>query len=163
VHIYLERIASEGLKQWPAQRPETERAAATHRLGRMGVADDRLEPAVEKVVQALSRILSSERGRWLLTSHELAACEFSLSGIVDGRMVHAEIDRTFVDEQGVRWIVDYKTGDDKGAETEAFVQEQARIYRGQLDLYARLLRAMEPARVVRTALYFPMLDGWITL
>ncbi len=163
VHIYLERIASEGLERWTAQRVETERSIFSHRLGRMGVAGDRRELAVDKVVLALSKTVSSQRGRWLLYNHAQAACELSLSGVVDGRMIHAEIDRTFVDDEGVRWIVDYKTSDSKGAAASVFIQQQAQVYQGQLNLYARLVHGMEPNRLVRTALYFPLLDGWITL
>lgn len=163
VHVYLERISNEGLERWSAHRVETERPILAHRLSRMGVAGDRLAPAVDKVVLALSKTVSSQRGRWLLLRHEQAVCELSLSGVVDGCMVHAEIDRTFVDEEGVRWIIDYKTSDSKGVDTSVFIQQQAQVYQGQLDLYARLLLNMEPTRLVRTALYFPLLDGWITL
>jgi ATP-dependent exoDNAse (exonuclease V) beta subunit len=68
-----------------------------------------------------------------------------------------------VDETGVRWIIDYKTGDCKGLDDEDFFRQQAEVYRGQLELYARLFRSMEAHREIRMALYFPMLDGWITL
>jgi ATP-dependent exoDNAse (exonuclease V) beta subunit len=163
VHAYLERIAVEGLDLWPVERAENEGQMMIHRLGRMGIAEDRLTAAAEKVVLALSKTLQSRRGRWILFAHQEAACELSLSGVVDGRMVHAEIDRTFVDDKGVRWIVDYKTGDSKGSDEDTFMRQQAQIYQGQLELYVRLMQAMEPSRVMRTALYFPLLDGWITL
>ena len=129
----------------------------------MGIAEDRLVPSAEKVALALSKTVQSQRGRWILAGHEQAASELSLSGVVDGRMVHAEIDRTFLDKEGVLWIVDYKTGECKGTDESTFILQQAQVYRGQLELYARLMQAMEPAGVVRTAIYFPLIDGWITL
>ncbi len=163
VHAYLERIATEGLEHWPVERVDNERQILIHRLGRMGIAEDRLVPSAEKVILALSKTVQSQRGRWILAAHEQAACELSLSGVVDGRMVHAEIDRTFLDKEGALWIVDYKTGDCKDSDESAFILQQAQVYQGQLELYARLMQTMEPSRAVRTAIYFPLIDGWITL
>lgn len=163
VHAYLERFAIEGPDVWTVERVERDRAVFVHRLGRMGVPEDRLADAVERVTLALVTTLGSERGRWILFDHDHGACELSLSGMLDDRVVHAEIDRTFVDETGVRWIIDYKTGDCKGLDDEDFFRQQAEVYRGQLELYARLFRSMEAHREIRMALYFPMLDGWITL
>jgi ATP-dependent exoDNAse (exonuclease V) beta subunit len=72
---------------------------------------------------------------------------------------HYVIDRTFVDEQGVRWIVDYKTGEHLEGGRAAFLdQEQAR-YREQLETYARILRLLED-RPIRLALYFPLFPDW---
>lgn len=163
VHACLERMVGEGMQGWSIERLQDERPVFSHRLGRMGVAKDRLPAAVQRVVQALITTLGSARGRWILSDHEQGACELSLSGILDGKLVHAEIDRTFIDEKGVRWIIDYKTGDNQGLVDDAFYQQQAQIYRGQLELYSRLFQAMEPDREIRMALYFPVLDGWIAL
>ncbi|ABA88951.1 DNA double-stranded break repair helicase and nuclease AddA [Syntrophotalea carbinolica DSM 2380] len=163
VHACLERIANEGLEHWSIGRVEKERPTLCHRLGRMGVAVDRCMQAADRIVEAVSNTLNSDRGRWILGKHEKSACELSLSGVLDGRIIHAEIDRTFVDKEGVRWVVDYKTGDSKGMADDVFFEQQAHIYKGQLELYARLFQALEPGCHVRTALYFPILDGWFTL
>lgn len=163
VHACLERIATDGLDGWDLARVERQRPNFIHRLARFGVARDRLAGAVESVVTALVLTLGSDRGRWILGEHAQAGCEIALSGVLDGRLVHAEIDRTFVDGAGVRWIIDYKTVDSRDGDREIFLQQQAQIYRTQLDIYERLYRAMDPGREVRTALYFPLFDGWITL
>jgi hypothetical protein len=64
-----------------------------------------------------------------------------------------------VDQQGVRWIVDYKTGMHEGADLEAFLDSEQARYREQLERYAALMAQLggEPIRV---ALYFPLLQGW---
>jgi len=65
------------------------------------------------------------------------------------------IDRTFVAD-GVRWIVDYKSGAHLGGDLERFLSEERRRYLPQLERYARLMRGLD-GRPVRLALYFPRL------
>jgi ATP-dependent helicase/nuclease subunit A len=69
------------------------------------------------------------------------------------------IDRTFVDEDGVRWIIDYKTGSHEGGGLETFLDDEKERYREQLERYARLM-VQRDARPIRLALYFPLLGGW---
>ena len=161
-HHYLERIAREGLERWPAGRIDGEGPAARRRLNRLGVPAAELEGGWNKVAAALQSTLASERGRWILGEREQGACELELSGLIDGSLVHAAIDRTFV-EDGVRWIVDYKVVEASGSADPAFLARQREKYRGQLEAYLALFRQLEPAREVRAALYFPLHDGWVTL
>ena len=80
-----------------------------------------------------------------------------MAGITGGRAVHRRIDRTFVDEEGVRWIVDFKVSPHESGDVDAFVSEQEARYRPQLDQYARLLAGLYPQeRKRRAALYFPL-------
>jgi ATP-dependent exoDNAse (exonuclease V) beta subunit len=79
--------------------------------------------------------------------------------VLDGKLVDIVIDRTFVDEQGVRWIVDYKTGMHEGGDLQAFLDSEQARYREQLERYAALLR-QTGAQPIRVALYFPLLRGW---
>ena len=79
--------------------------------------------------------------------------------MIEGAIVHVAVDRTFVDEQGTRWIVDYKTGTHEGGSTEAFLDREQERYRAQLERYATLLHNLD-GRPVRMALYFPLLQAW---
>jgi hypothetical protein len=54
-----------------------------------------------------ARTLAVPRGQWLLAEHTEAASELRVSIFDEGTIHHCTIGRTFVDEQGVRWIVDY--------------------------------------------------------
>jgi ATP-dependent exoDNAse (exonuclease V) beta subunit len=69
------------------------------------------------------------------------------------------IDRTFVDADGVRWIVDYKTSRHEGAGLEEFLDREQERYRPQLERYAALMRKLGP-EPVRLGLYFPLLEAW---
>jgi ATP-dependent exoDNAse (exonuclease V) beta subunit len=159
IHQWLESIARDGPAAWPMERLTAEQALWTLRLGQSGIAASRLDIAADKVLQALQQVLQSERGRWLLTEHEQAECELALSGMVDGQLVHAVIDRTFVDE-GVRWIIDYKTSVPEKQGLQAFLVDEGEQYRGQIAIYRRLFEGLDPSLKIRTALYFPAVDGW---
>ena len=77
--------------------------------------------------------------------------------------MNVAIDRTFVDEHGIRWRIDFKTGSHEGGNPDAFLDNEQRRYRTQLETYAALVHALsgaaEPAPI-RLGLYFPMLSGW---
>ena len=78
------------------------------------------------------------------------------------------IDRTFIDDEGVRWIIDYKTSVHEGADTDAFLNNERERYRAQLERYAALMSAsgapqgdlLRGAQRIRLGLYFPLLAGW---
>jgi ATP-dependent helicase/nuclease subunit A len=129
-------------------------------LAELGVPHERRAEAAARVLQAVTRTLADLRGQWLLLpSHRDSHSEFALTGIVERDIVSVVIDRTFIDDAGTRWIIDYKTSSHEGAGLEAFLDRERERYRGQLERYARLLRNMggEP---IRLGLYFPLLSAW---
>jgi len=160
VHRYLLRIARDGVARWDAARLHTLHQTFVRQLARRGVARHECEPAARRVAQALANTLVDERGRWLLDDrHPEARSEFALSGVLGGRMLNLALDRTFVNEHGTRWIVDYKTGSHTGAGVEAFLDRERERYAPQLERYARLMAGFD-ARPIRLGLYFPLLGGW---
>ncbi len=160
VHGWLERLARDGLGQWPEQRVADSRSMLQLELLQGGVPRSRVAAGAERALTALLSTLRSPRGRWLLQEHRDAACELAMTGVIDGVVVNAVIDRTFIDEYGVRWVVDYKCAEpEEGEPLEEFLAAEAGRYRGQLDSYRRLMLqgATSP---VNGALYFPLLDIW---
>jgi ATP-dependent helicase/nuclease subunit A len=127
-------------------------------LAHAGVTPAEIEDTARRVQQALQRMKDSPWGRWILGSHQDARSEYAITGVVAGQVVRGLVDRTFIDEQGVRWIIDFKTSSHEGGGLEAFLDEQQRRYRDQLERYAGLLAPL--GRPVRLGLYFPLLDGW---
>jgi ATP-dependent exoDNAse (exonuclease V) beta subunit len=128
-------------------------------LRELGVSPSELDQAVSRVQSALSATLGDARGRWILSRHEDARSEFELGGTLDGSVYRVTIDRIFLDENGVRWIVDYKTGSPGDEPVEEFLDAEQARYSGQLEVYARLWQRIEN-RTVRLALYFPSFGGW---
>lgn len=160
VHRVLRSISHEGLAAWDASRLETMPGALRAALVRLGVPQDELQAGTRAAMQALSGLLDCPRGRWILDpAHREARSEYALAGRLHGRVVRVQVDRTFVDDQGVRWIVDYKTGTHEGGDLEAFLDSEQQRYRPQMERYARLMQRLDP-RPLRLGLYFPLLRGW---
>ena len=158
VHRYLKAMAEQGLARWSPERVVACRPAFRAMLGQLGSAPEDMEPALERVVTALRNVLDDERAAWILGAREQAGCEVTLSGLLDGRLIHRIVDRTFVDA-GERWIIDYKSGIHQGGSPEGFLHAEEERYREQLHTYGRLYRLMEE-RPVRLALYFPLMQAF---
>ncbi|HEX4299370.1 MAG TPA: 3'-5' exonuclease, partial [Gammaproteobacteria bacterium] len=162
VHRLLQRIAEEGLAHWDGARREQVRPLLRQLLMQAGVREDELDGALRDTLTALDNTLADERGRWLLDGgHAESRCEYSLSEIRQGRLERRIIDRTFVDAEGVRWIVDYKTSRHSGTDVDAFLEQERSRYAPQLERYAFLMRGLE-ARRVKVALYFPLLQRFLS-
>ena len=135
-HAYLALIASEGWPAWPASRIVACQPAMVVWLMRAGVDEAMAEAAAQRVVAHLKTTVASESGRWLLQVRAESASELALARAEpDGASLHV-IDRSFV-EDGVRWIIDYKTD---AVTDDAALAEHGERYRGQLQRYADLFR-----------------------
>jgi ATP-dependent exoDNAse (exonuclease V) beta subunit len=160
VHAFLQRIADEGLARWDAQRIENLKEVLRLALRQQGVPAQELESAHARVAQALRGALSDPRARWILSEeHADARNEYRLTGEIDQVFANIILDRTFVDRNGVRWIIDYKTGVHEGAGIERFLDNERERYRDQLERYAAMLSRQEP-RPIRLGLYYPLIGGW---
>ena len=71
------------------------------------------------------------------------------------------IDRTFVDADGVRWIIDYKSTTHFEDDVVEFIDQQIedRAYKKQLERYARAFQQIE-SRKIKLGIYFPLLKQW---
>ena len=160
VHRCLQRVAGDGIASWDADRINAARGYYRRSLQRLGVPEPDLDWASERVAGALRGLLDDERGNWLLDSaHKEARNEYAVSGLHDGKLVTVIIDRTFVDADGRRWIVDYKTSRHEGGDREAFLDREQARYREQLQKYAAVMAQLDD-RPLRLGLYFPLLAGW---
>jgi len=74
-------------------------------------------------------------------------------------VISNKIYRTFVDQDGTRWIIDYKTSRHEEEDVDAFLDQQQERYREQLEKYGALM-GLHDDRAVKLGLYFPLLQGW---
>jgi len=160
VHRALQQIGREGLAPWSPERIKALVPGFSLALARQGVPQDKLVDAARRVQEAVLKALHDPRGAWLFdTSHTQAKSEYPLSFDDHGQLATVIIDRTFIDKDGVRWIVDFKTGPHSGGGVEEFLDREQQRYRGQLEKYAAVLQQLDP-RPVKLGLYFPLLGGW---
>ena len=150
-HRWLQRIGEDELRGWDAARVDLLRSRVVMELKRAGVPPSGIDRASGLVIDAIKNALGDERGRWILGPHPFARSEHKICTPLRKRM---RIDRYIEEAQGVRWIVDFKTGEHSGGSLEAYLDDQVRRYAPQLDEYARATGA------TRRALYFPLLRGW---
>ncbi len=159
VHDLLRRVAQEGLPAWSESRLENARPFIQSELLRLGAPRSEEEKASAQVLRAVRNTLQSERGQWILAPHASARSEWPLAGRIQDQLVSGTVDRTFRDEAGCVWIIDYKTSEHEGGHLETFLKEEQRRYRAQLENYAVLMSRLLKGPF-RLGLYFPLLDAW---
>jgi ATP-dependent exoDNAse (exonuclease V) beta subunit len=164
LHGLLQAVAEQGLARWQQKLaaggwPRLALAVKAN-LQQQGLSGNELEAAVAKVHSGLLNALEDETGQWILSEHEAAVCEQAF-GHVDahGQLRHSIVDRSFVAD-GVRWIVDYKTGGHEGGNIEGFLAAEKERYAEQLQRYGDIYAQLE-TRPIKLALYLPLLKRMV--
>nr|WP_277346253.1 UvrD-helicase domain-containing protein [Solimonas marina] len=157
-HRWVEQLARDGLPAWDMDRLDGLARRLPLELAAAGVPRARCDAAATQVQAAMRSLLDDARGRWLFDpGHREARSEWALTAVLDGMPRQFKIDRSFVDADGTRWIVDFKTSRHEGGDLARFLAEERRRYEPQLATYAGILRRYGP-EPVRAALYLPLID-----
>ncbi|MDP1982069.1 MAG: UvrD-helicase domain-containing protein [Sulfuritalea sp.] len=141
-HAVLELVAADP-EAWPPQRVGERQPGFERWLAGRGWSVAEARDGAARVARMLATTLASAGGQWVLRRRADAAAELALTRVetpdagVGGAPVTRVVDRSFV-EDGVRWIIDYKTAD-LGQEADAErLRKHAERYRTQLEAYAAL-------------------------
>lgn len=160
IHGLLQRIADQGAAHWDAKRLHAMQFQIERLLIQQGVAQQFLSEAVQRVIETLLAMLDDPRGRWLLDNrHKDSQTEYALTSVWRDEVKRIVIDRSFIDANGVRWIIDYKTAVHESGELDAFLDVEKEQYQSQLENYAAVMAKNEP-RPIMLGLYFPLYHGW---
>lgn len=122
-------------------------------------ADSRvLSDTLGFIQSSLEKCLTDSESAWLFDPGlQDSRTEAPVSRSIAGRLQHFVIDRTFIDGQGTRWIIDYKTtSPEPDADVGEFIAQQCQLHAAQLKAYRKLFEQME-SRTTRTALLFTSL------
>lgn len=157
VHRWLQRISDGSADIEDRNRDAFWRTSRRWARG-LGVQDDEIDAVCERVALALERTANDAKGRRLLLGH--GRSELGLSGVIDGSVQAMVLDRVHVDDDGVHWIIDYKTSSHEGGDLDGFLQQEKDRYGPQLEKYAGVYSKLTEAPV-RTALYFPLLQEFV--
>ena len=158
VHAELQRLAEQGAREENAGQAE---ARWRRLLQGLGIDVEHFPAALDRIRRTMLAVGRSELAARLLDpAAREGRSELALTAMIDGVAHSLRIDRSFVDDTGVRWVVDWKTSVHEGGDREAFLDRELERYRGQLERYARALKLMEPDRPLRVGLYYPLLDAW---
>ncbi len=178
IHAFVERLAGE--VQTAALAGQATDAAALQLLAKLptwspavrailrsgGLAPSESLRATKTVMRALSNLLNTAEGRWILSPHLAAESEGAWRTMEDTGVRRIRLDRSFfagplpqAPGDSTLWIVDFKTSDREPLLQEAFLQKDVELYRAQLEGYGRLrLRALPPGTPVRLALVYPLMQ-----
>jgi len=134
------------------------------RLSELGVFDQQLHEACARVRASVGAIETDPNAQWVFdATHQDVRAEWELVRATAFGLETIRIDRAFIDRNGVRWIIDFKTSSHEGEGIAAFLEAERARYQAQLDRYADWVKALEPTRPVATALYFPLLRRLLTV
>jgi ATP-dependent exoDNAse (exonuclease V) beta subunit len=96
----------------------------------------------------------------MLGQQQDAKSEYPLTVVTSKKTQSLVVDRTFVDSDGNRWIIDYKTAmPSSGESVDSFLASQEAAYLEQLKAYKSAFSIIDK-RPIRLGLYFPALPAW---
>lgn len=158
IHQRLEFADSAQLKSW---KTTVNLESIKTNLIQFGLPTERCKEAAQRTRQILRNMADDDRAAWLFDSqHRAVTSEWALSCYHDKQLGKYIIDRSFVDTQGVRWIIDFKTSSHLGGDPEKFLDSEELRYADQLNHYGWLVQNLEPRREIRLGLYFPAMSAW---
>lgn len=147
--------------QQMAQKIEVSEKQYRARLLFLGILPDEIETATDMVRTAITNMKQDPRGQWILSSHAEAHCEWPITYYKNDAYQQLIIDRSFIDKNNIRWIIDYKTTQPAEHEPlDIFLAKQKNEYIEKLHLYAEALCALEN-KSIQIGLYFPLCCAWI--
>ncbi|MFT4670931.1 MAG: ATP-dependent helicase/nuclease subunit A [Pseudohongiellaceae bacterium] len=120
-----------------------------------------LEAILDRVQETIKSNTANDEFTWIFDEHGLQAqSELGLTNQHNRLFV---VDRTLIDKEGVRWIIDFKTGHPKPSQTnEAFIQSMKERYQSQLLNYGNLFAELE-SRKTKLALFLTSIEELVEL
>ena len=144
------------LLQWmggnhPATIADIPWALADHQLKTLGLESTELHEAQVVLKKQLTQLFNDPTGQWIIKAHDDEHNEYEILVNENNELQTKIIDRTFC-ENGVRWIIDFKTGHDDNHKEVG--------HRQQLNDYAHLFAHLgeEP---ISCGLYYLASNRWI--
>lgn len=161
-HHIFQKISQNGTSWWSEQADQTKTNYVKRLLEHAGLPPNKLQTSTNEILIIIDKALSDERGRWILHAHEDAKSEFKLTTASAAGCENLILDRTFVDENGTRWIIDYKTAETQDDDIQQFLQKQKEKHREQMMKYKHAV-SQSDTRPIKLGLYFPALQAWCEL
>lgn len=160
IHFILQQIALQGILWWQSFPLEERYNYIIHRLRQLKTDTIFLQKNSEKIMCAIENTISDSRGQWILQPHKKAHNEFALTAVIEGKPQQLIIDRTFLDEDNIRWIIDYKTSYNKTGNSLAnFLLAEKIKYQQQMQTYHTAFKIFQQ-HTICLGLYFPLLKAW---
>lgn len=149
-------IIAHELLQWMGTHHETRLehlpwSLVRNRLYHCGFNTSEQNAVIEELSKQIAHMLQTPFGSWIFEQHAEEHNEYALLSEKNGEVKTYVIDRIFK-ENGVLWIIDYKTGRD-----DPLVQQE---HRQQLNQYAHLFADQEAS--IQCGIVYLMNTTWVT-
>jgi len=126
------------------------------------VPESQIEYAIRNLKTAIDNIKADTQAHFIFQAYSIEQNEYALSVYEEDVVKKFIIDRTFVDQNNVRWIVDYKSTPTKNNDLYAFAKEQVELrHKSQLEHYGQLMSQIDD-REIQLAVYFPLIKQLIS-
>ncbi len=163
IHQILQQIAQHNIAWWQDQSLINQQTYIKNQFLQLGMLKNDIDTSSAIVEKAIQNTLNDKRGQWILLSHNEAKSELPLTYLKPSSSLQQAhnliIDRTFIDENGVRWIIDYKSSSNDDSDLESFLELEKSTYAKQLQEYCLALRELD-SRPIKVGLYFPLIPAW---
>lgn len=160
IHEAIFLIAEQGLMHWSREKIAEQMNRWLFRMQQLGLPENHLPHAENLITTALNNILEDDRCQWIFaTEHLDIHNEWALTGMINNTITHIIIDRSFVDQHGTRWIIDYKTSTPDQLSIVEFLTQEQEKYHPQLQQYATILFKLEN-KPIKLGLFFPLANAW---
>lgn len=158
-HRILQVLAKTGIKWWTDLPQQRQLLYVAHHLKQNGIIHERVQQATEAVIASINNTIQDARGQWILQPHLEAKSEYALTTLSNNIIQNYVIDRLFIDEQGICWIIDYKTATTTHDDLASFLEnEQEKYYEKMLEYYHAV--KLTTQRKIKLGLYFPAIPAW---
>ena len=122
-----------------------------------------MRESIAFIYTAVNNCIRSKKLSWIFDeSNKTGRSEFKISQTQSGKIRTYAIDRTLIDENGVRWIIDFKTGAPRERSTDEFIDQQKQLHAPQLSRYEELFQQLE-TRETKTAILFTAISKLVPL
>ncbi len=160
-HKLLQHLSLKGTHWWQDQPHHTQLITIQNQLRQLGMNKQAIKQAANTIRLAIDNTLADPIGQWILQHHTHAKSEWKLTVIIEGTPVQISIDRTFVDKNNIRWIIDYKTAiPTNPLDMDTFLLKEKKKHQKQIQLYHKAIYELDK-RPTYAGLYFPLLNRWI--
>jgi len=159
IHRILENICKHNDTWWKAVNQSNKIAYIEKQLLQLGMLPEAIPSAIETILLAIDNTLKDPRGRWIIHPHQAAQSEFAITTLVNQSPQQLVIDRTFIDESGIRWIIDYKSSRAEDLPIDIFLAAEYKKYSQKMRNYHAAMQELDN-RPIRLGLYFPLIPEW---
>ena len=163
IHEILEDYAIEKNKTEFLNRLSHKKNSWINRIKHLSSNRKLLNKSILFIYDSVEKCITKNELNWIFDeSNNSSRSEFHISWSTNGKINSYIVDRTLIDENNVRWIIDYKTGAPQDESEEAFIEFQKESHTPQLKKYCEAFKKFEN-RKTKAALLLTSITRLVTI